>query len=215
MTDDTTERLITTLSADVIHAHRDLVASFQEKPAQSGGSIKGDTGYFSRQLIRSVVAYIEAVSFSMKLGATALCMQRGIEVTDFERFAAIELDAEVSENGTVVERPARIRLRPNIRFAFAMFDRANGNSLRFDPTAPWWSDLAATIGVRDRLTHPRKPEDANVSGSEILIALNARAGFEEEVVKRLGKRLPNDSLEATPGQRPPVSPSPSSGAPQL
>jgi hypothetical protein len=191
MTEDTTERLILTLGSDVRLAHGDLVASSRGKQPQGDGPTKGDLGYYSRQLIRSIMAYVEVVTFSMKMGATARCMEKGIEVTDFERFTAIELDSEVDDNGTVIERPAKIRLRPNIRFAFAMFDRANGNAPRFDPTASWWSDLAVTIRVRDRLTHPRKPEDADVSGAEILTALNARAGFEEEVLKRLRKDLPN------------------------
>jgi hypothetical protein len=82
----------------------------------------------------------------------------------------------------VVEAVAKISLARNIRFAIAMNRKAHKVVERFDPNVAWWSHLKAAIKVRDRLTHPKMPEDLDVSGKDILDALKARKGFEAELL---------------------------------
>ncbi len=106
-------------------------------------------------------------------------IETGIEVSDHERYLVVEVDSDLNDKGEVVERPARLRLASNVRFAFRLLERATGGSFRIDPSSDWWSSLRRTIAVRDRLTHPRFPEDIDVSGEEIVTALKAKVGFEK------------------------------------
>jgi hypothetical protein len=78
-----------------------------------------------------------------------------------------------------VERPALINLSRNIRFAFRLYEKVFDHKPKFDVEARWWGCLQRSIKVRDRLTHPRDPEDLDVLAKELIEALEARQGFRE------------------------------------
>jgi hypothetical protein len=174
----TTAELIKALGDDVDRCHADLLRSIDAGQVDPDGSVTADYEYHARQLIRAILAYVEGVTFSVKVRAVAQCLESGIGVSDHERYLAAEIDADVDDKGNVVERPAKLRLASNIRFAFQLLERATQGAFKFDASSPWWAALRNTIKVRDRLTHPRLPQDIDVSGGEIVTALEARAGFE-------------------------------------
>lgn len=66
----------------------------------------------------------------------------------------------------------------NIRFAFTLLERAHGYPSQFDASSEWWFCFRESTKVRDRLMHPRMPEDLDVSGDEIIKALKAKNGFD-------------------------------------
>ena len=173
-----TGELIETLGDDVDKAYAALDASFEAGKEEDGSVPASVYEFYARQFIRATLAYIEGVTFSVKVASVKRCRDSGIEVTDFERYLAIEVDGNLNDRGEVVERSAKLRLAQNVRFAFRLFEKASGQPLPFDPSDEWWSCLKNTIRVRDRLTHPRMPEDIDVSANEILDALKAKTGFE-------------------------------------
>lgn len=178
MTERTTGELIERLGSDVDRCHRELIQCIDSGVRNDDGTISADYEYHARQLIRAILAYIEGITFSVKISSVHKCLESGIEVTDHERCVAVEVDTDLNDKGEVVERPAKLRLASNIRFALRLLERANDGTLRFDPSAAWWADLRKTIAVRDRLTHPRLPEDIDVSPDEVIAALRAKVGFE-------------------------------------
>lgn len=178
MPDRTTAELIETLGADVRRCHGDLCDSIDAGQRDEDGSVTADYEYHARQLIRAILAYIEGVTFSVKVSSVNKCLDNGIEVSDLERYVAVEIDGGLNDKGEVEEYPSKLRLTSNIRFAFRLLERARCDPCRFDPSASWWADLRSTIKVRDRLTHPRMPEDLDISGDEIVAALRAMRGFD-------------------------------------
>ncbi len=78
-----------------------------------------------------------------------------------------------------MQKPAKIPLAKNIRFAFSVFAEANGTKPTLDVGSEWWSKLQESIRVRDRLTHPRSPSDLDVSPSEVISTVVAKSGFDE------------------------------------
>jgi hypothetical protein len=174
----TTRELIEKLGDDVDRCHNGLLQSIDSGKREADGTVTADYEYHARQLIRAILAYIEAVTFSVKLWAVSRCLDSGIEVSDHERYLAVEIDSELNDKGEALERPAKIRLASNVRFAFRLLARATHGEFQFDPSADWWADLRKTISIRDRLTHPRFPQDIDVSGEEIVSALRAKVGFE-------------------------------------
>lgn len=173
----TTEHLIETLGNDIERCHAALVDSIDDGEIDADGSVSADYEYHARHLIRTVIAYIEAVTFSVKVYSVQKCMDSGIDVTDHERYLTVEVEGKLNEKGEIYERPTKIRLAQNVRFAFRLLEKANGQPTKFDPSEKWWSCFKETIRVRDRLAHPRMPADIDVSGAEIISALEAKNGF--------------------------------------
>ena len=136
-----------------------------------------DYEFEARQLIRAIFAFIEGLTFSIKIRAAYHGMRRGAGISDPERYFAGEISHALDEKGEIVERPAMINLSRNIRFAFALYEKAFNIPKQFDASAEWWSRLQRSIKVRDRLTHPRMPADVDVSIDEVIDALKAHEGF--------------------------------------
>jgi len=182
MSHRTTSHLIETLGDEVDRCRREVIASIDDGEVGPNGDVCADYEYHARQLIRSIFAFIEAVVFSMKVKAVEYCPKRNVQLSDAERFLAVDIEHVLSEKGEIVGRPAHIRLADNIRFAFALQERALGVAKQFDPSTGWWSCLKLSIKVRDRLTHPKLPGDIDVAGPEIIAALKAYKGFSNQAI---------------------------------
>ena len=170
MNERTTEELITTLGNDISRSHDELISAIDAGDVDSNGDVDADYEYHGRQLIRAIFAFIEAVTFSVKVNAAGFCLEHNLDISDAERFFAVDIEYVLTDKGAVVERQAHIRLAENIRFAFALQEKAHGIANRFDPSVEWWSHLKSSIKVRDRLMHPKFPEDIDISGAEIIAA---------------------------------------------
>ncbi len=188
MEERSTQELIEKLGVDVTRCHAYILEVIDNGEIDSEGNVSADYEYHARQLIRAILAYIEAVTFSVKASCVHQCLAEGMEVSDHERYLAVEIDSELNDKGEIIERPARIRLTNNIRFAFRLLEKASKQPSTFDPASEWWSCLQEIIRVRDRLMHPRFAEDIDVSGAEIVNALKAKKGFDEVLLANYLKK---------------------------
>ncbi len=182
MSERTTSELIETVGDDIDRCHRELIGSIDDGDVDANGDVYADYEYHARQLIRAIFAFVEAVTFSIKVQAAVYCLNHNRGISDAERFFAAIVEHILTDRGEVVERPARIRLADNIRFAFVLEEKALGLTKTFDPSKEWWSYLKSSIKVRDRLRHPKLPKDIDVSGTEIVAALKAYEGFKEQAM---------------------------------
>jgi hypothetical protein len=186
MTEDqerTTREVIDTLSEDCDRCHSELVEAIDAGQEDEDGGVTANYEYHARQLIRAIFAYLEAVTFSVKAWSANHCMENEIPITPQERYFATDTEYEINQKGEIVEAAAKISLSKNIRFAIAMNRKAHGIEVPFDASVEWWSCLKQAIKVRDRLTHPKLPGDLDVSGNDIINALKARSGFEDELLR--------------------------------
>jgi hypothetical protein len=172
-----TGELIDALGEDCDRCHREILKSFDEAQLNSDGTLDADYEFHARQFLRALFAYIEGVMFSVKCTAAAKCMKNGIEISPQERYLVVEVDYDLNDDGVVVERPAKIKLTRNLRFAFELTERANQIPRQFAPGLEWWFCLRESIKVRDRLTHPRMPSDLDISPDELIKAIKAKNGF--------------------------------------
>ena len=179
MEERTTRELIEKLGDDVERCQEMLMEAIDEGEVDEAGNVSADYEFHARNLIRAVIAYIEAVTFSVKVHSVDKCMKAGIKISDHERYLAVEIDSALNDKGEIRERPSKIRLASNVRFAFNLYEKASGEKIKFDPSDEWWSCFKETIRVRDRLTHPRLPEDIDISGKEIANAMKAWTGYEK------------------------------------
>jgi hypothetical protein len=178
-----TSELIHVLGQDIERCQAALTADFDAGHATADGDFHADYEFSARQLIRAIFAFIEAVTFSVKVQSAWRCMEEEIPIQDAERFFATDIEFTVNDKGEVAERQAHIRLVDNIRFAFRLHEKSLKLPATFSPsTAKWWPNLKTAIKVRDRLTHPKMPQDIDVSGDEILAALQAYHGFSAQLL---------------------------------
>lgn len=182
MDERTTSELIETLGDDIDRCHCELIEAFDAGTTLPDGQVRADYEYHARQLIRAIFAFIEAVTFSAKIKAIEHCEARGIEVSPSERYLAGEIEHSITNNGEISERSAHIRLTDNIRFAFRLLVKSIENAQPFDASVEWWSCLKTSIKVRDRIMHPKMPEDIDLSGDEIVTALKAYEGFKKQLM---------------------------------
>jgi hypothetical protein len=179
-TDDrTTRELIETLGEDVTRCHSEIIKAIDAGTVDENGDVTADYLFHARQLVRAFFAYVEGVTFSVKVHTVDFCQRNGIDTNPQEAFFAAEVDHKIDEKGQVVEQRAQINLTLNLRFAFTLLEKAYGTPPKFDPGVEWWSCLKKSIKVRDRLMHPKFPGDLDVSGDEIIDVLKAKQGFEE------------------------------------
>ena len=190
MDERTTSELIETLGDDVFRCHGELLASIDEGTIDPNGGVYADYEYHARHLVRAIFTFIEAVTFSVKAHAAQYCLEHDRDISPSERFYSIDIEYILTDKGEVVERAAHIKLADNIRFAFALQEKALGLSTKFDASVKWWSCLKSSIKVRDRLTHPKLPGDIDVSGDEIVAALEAYEGFKQQVMYYAEARPP-------------------------
>ena len=105
------------LGNDVTKCHEELLKAIDEGTVDSDGNVDADYEYHARQLVRTIFAFIEGVTFSMKVKAASHCLDNRIEITDGERFFAVDKDHILTDKGRVIERPAHIRLSDNVQLA--------------------------------------------------------------------------------------------------
>jgi hypothetical protein len=169
--------LIVVLGADVDRCYdnvRDTVEAYRADPESAMGF-----EFEARQLIRAIFAYLEGLTFAIKVRAVEESIRKNELVSQAEHDFALEVDHLLNERGEIVERAALINLSRNIRFAFQLYEKVFDHKPRFDAHARWWDCLQRSIKVRDRLTHPRVPEDLDVTANEVIQALEPRQGFRD------------------------------------
>ena len=177
MPEFSTRELLDALESDFLRASNALIASIQGAEDSRTSEHEQEHFYLMRQVVRTAFAYMEGTTFSLKLTATKACVDKGIDVSQAERYLVGEIEHRVNDGGEVVQRPAHIRLTANIRFAFNLAERAWAKNGLFDPSSDWWACLQASVKVRDRLTHPRWPMDLEVSPDEMMQMIKAKDGF--------------------------------------
>ena len=177
-----TSEIINTLGEDCERCHGELIKAIDAGERDIDGNITADHEYQARQLIRSIFAYIEAVTFSVKAWSANYCMEHDIYISPQERYFATDTEYELNDKGEIIETVAKISLTRNLRFAISMNRKAHRVSKPFDASVEWWACLKQAIKVRDRLTHPKMPGDLDISGDDIVRALKAKSGFEQEIL---------------------------------
>ena len=176
------------MGEDYDRCHKALIDCIDAGEKDKHGNVTADYEFFARQLIRAAFAYVEAVTFSVKAHSAWQCMERNFPIEPVERYFATDVEFEINEKGQVVERSARISLARNVRFAIMLHERVWITSSKFDPSVGWWSSFREAVRIRDRLTHPKKPGDLDVSPDELLTVITAKGGFEEYLSQSKRKR---------------------------
>jgi hypothetical protein len=159
----------------------DYLAGKMTPSAQRGTFTQKDATH-ARSLMRALFALVEGVTHALKVTAMGYHLvqdkssaRTGVgEVVFEERY-------ELGDKGEIVTKPMKITLDRNVKFAFRFYAETYSveNPLKTD--AQWWHALKRCEKLRDRLMHPRRPEDLQLKTNDVVDALAAEHGFKETV----------------------------------
>ncbi len=90
--------------------------SFKRGKKNPDGTIEAKYEYHARQLIRAIFAFIEAVTYSVKLSAAEHHIKNGGELTDAERLFVLEIEYVLKENGEISEKQRKKGVKPETKF---------------------------------------------------------------------------------------------------
>lgn len=188
-----TSELITTLSEDFRKCQQLIIHDIEQAQKCGRKPTAEDTAFNARSLVRAGFAYIEGTVSCLKYECLFAEENGGACPNPVEIAFIMGKEYYLDQDGAVKERPSKINLKTNIRFAFTLFEGLYGLSPIFKPDSPWWNSLCNSIKVRDRLTHPKKPDDLDVSPSEVIDMIKAVEGFEALLLEELAEahRAPN------------------------
>ena len=135
----------------------------------------------ARMLIRSLFATIEGVVYCMKQIAFAANRADGPLTLD-ELMICKEIAFGLKGNGEVDGSSMRLKFEPNLKFAFAVLAKAFHQTFELDTNCVGWNRLVQSVKVRNRLAHPKRSSDLELSDDELRHAIEAYQWFDCQVM---------------------------------
>jgi hypothetical protein len=146
-----------------------------------------------RALVRSIFAYVEALTYALKRQSV---VDFPGAFSDAETALLRETEYHLDDQGRPRERRLATPLKANVRFAISMFAKGYGVGFAPDCSGAGWQRFCAALRIRDRLMHPKKAEDFDVSDDEVTCALEAYEWFNGVIreafsatIRSLGERV--------------------------
>lgn len=141
-------------------------------------SVTNTVDLFSRRAyVRAVFAFIEGVTHRMKLLAFEEKDKPNVNFSAAELAFLLEEDFDLTDKGEVISMSARISLTKNIRFAFKAIARAYSINYDLKVDDHGWDALRKAAKVRDKLMHPKTPEDLIISIDDIDLIIKGSTWF--------------------------------------
>ena len=148
------------------------------------GILTDQSQYHRRTFIRAAYTTIEA--FTSMLKQSTLARGDLNALYSLEELAVLKEETySVDGKGTAHVQPRFIPTVPNLLFALAMYFRPLVPEFKLDTTAPAWASLLRGLKVRNRLTHPKRSEDLEISIDDVTDALAGYKWIEHTWVRAM------------------------------
>lgn len=141
--------------------------------------------FWARATLRSFFSLLEAITFEMRLILRQAVAARLSDMSPSEISLLSDSSFELDGAGRPVSRPRFIPIERNLRFAFPRYARLFGATTSLDTGGQGWEKLSQTIKVRNRITHPKSPEDLDLTPDEIMTAMHAITWYSETMTSVL------------------------------
>ena len=133
---------------------------------------------------------VASFSYQAPEGFSRLALSRSasnaaLGLSTAERSLAADECYDLSTSGSVTTRRAKLHTLANIRFAFDILAKVEGNEFQLDVSQGGWQLLQRSMKIRDRLMHPKAASDLRVSDEEIRDSVRAFMWFEKQLVRLL------------------------------
>jgi len=160
------------LSALFLGLHSDLTKSKE--------NLRPDiTGYWDRMYIRCLYSLIEGLTYRMRhaLISTHDAGKTKLEISEYILLS--ELGYRVTKSGKIEETEEFLPFLTGFRLTFKtccrILDISDYETSAFSHNG--WECIKKTIQIRDRLTHPKEPQDLIITKEELSTAQQAERWF--------------------------------------
>lgn len=99
--------------------------------------------------------------------------QQGAGFSSAETLLLKDATFRLDDDGRVKFEKAKLSLASNLQFAFLMYAKAGGVEYSIPKGDAGWDKLKRSIKVRDRITHPKRSRDLDVSYDELEMVMSA------------------------------------------
>jgi len=147
-----------------------------------------DSPTHRRDLVRSVFAAIEGLHWQLKQDVYRHSGHISQGMSIHEQAAMLEETYSVDDSGKVRSVPRFLPLASKIRLVVSIVQRYQ-TSYNLDYSHKGWSNLRTAIKLRDRLVHPKKLTDLNVTMAEVRQTVSAFYWFLALVIELLRETL--------------------------
>src|SRR6059036_2785433 len=103
----------------------------------------------------------------MKRIAFSCRFQSGVSFSVGDLMILLEKTYRPDDKGKAEEQRMQISLKNNIKFAFKAYARVHMTEYELNIGDSRWDDFKKSLSVRDRLMHPKRAQDLEVSDEEM------------------------------------------------
>lgn len=133
-----------------------------------------------RNFIRCTFSYFEGTIWLFKQIILEAKPPKGIRTISTGEFVLLnEVSHQLNENGEISTSPLRLKLKDNFRFTFKTINKVFKRQIDIGVGKPQWNDFLEAIKIRNRITHPKKNQDLEISDPEIKLCENTMSWFNE------------------------------------
>lgn len=130
--------------------------------------VKEDSQYTRRAYIRSMFALIEGTIWVLKQSLLqALDEENTIHLSPGEREMLSDTTYELKSNGQIKEQTKYLKLTDNLKFTYSMLAKYTPINMKLETSTVEWENFITAINIRNRITHPKTPDDISISDKEI------------------------------------------------
>ena len=140
--------------------------------------LQDDSPFNRRTYVRAYFAFVEGwVWINKQLALVRHYLSNTPLLSEAEVALLRDEQYEVKSNGDAVIRTKFIRLVDNIRFMDKCLDKVGRPTKPLDFESPAWRALKESVEIRNRITHPRTPEDLDLSDEDMKTIQDAANWF--------------------------------------
>jgi hypothetical protein len=162
-----------TLWGDTVRAQSALVDGVKTKQVLDQ--------FWARTMLRSFFAFVEGITYELKLVIEGAVDDGMFDVSHEEWFALLEFTYELDSDGKVHQRPRFVALERQLRFVFQLAARLFGceplplGDARFD-------DFRRSLHLRNSITHPKDPDALKLRPEDIHRVIRGMRWFADVLV---------------------------------
>ena len=161
-----------------LRIHQPLVGDLKAWSRALKGNLESQR--LRRAYTHSAISYIEAACFGIKQGLALmqdeLLAKGAVPIFTFAELAMLREVRPCFDKNRVEADYVMPQMSANVRFTFQSVKRAFGLDWNV-PEGECWKRLSRIKNVRNRIAHPKRPEDLNVADDELEEIEEAAAWF--------------------------------------
>jgi hypothetical protein len=149
------------------------------------------------------MACIEGIVYGLKRLILELTPREIHSFIPEQRAMLKEEQYDLNEKGEAIKKPAKLRLAPNLLFAFNTFAKMMGKPALVVKDSCEWSEFQSVVRMRDRLMHPKNAKALMISEHELFLANRTYNWFHNQFARMFKTREagPVKLVEFTPQPR--------------